>query len=130
MLSAGQWNPYYRPAWRSGAAELRDRGIDLYITGVLPPGGQSYFRDIPWSSSKVYEASTDNQMESYMPEMIRQIAFGGLCLLSRLLVSFVKYQNTKTGNVARVFETIDIVPAQYNHVASSLISEGYVISNN
>ena len=82
MLSAGRWNPYYRPAWRSAAAELRGRGIDLYITGVLSADltGKSYFQDIPWSSSKVYEASSADQLASYRPEMIRQIAFGGLCL--------------------------------------------------
>lgn len=77
-MSAGFWNPYYRPAWKSAAAELRGRGVDLYVTGVLPADGVSYFRDVPWSPSKAYEAFTDDQMDSYRPEMIRQIVFGGL----------------------------------------------------
>ena len=85
MLSGGVWNPYYRPAWRSTAADLRDRAVDLYITGVIPADTSSYFRDIPWSSSKVFEASTDSQMNSYRPEMIRQIVFGGLCQLNGAL---------------------------------------------
>ena len=89
MLSAGRWNPYYRPAWRSAAAQLRGRGIDLYVTGVLSADltGKSYFQDIPWSSSKVYEASSADQMESVRPEMISQIAFGGLCLFCALFVT-------------------------------------------
>ena len=73
------WNPYYRPAWRSAAAELRSSGVDLYMAGVLQQQSTSYFRDIPWSSSKVYEAFSDSQMDSYMPEMMRQIVFGGSC---------------------------------------------------
>lgn len=80
MLSGSLWNPYYRTSWRSAAAELRGRGVDLYITGLIPQDGGSYFRDIPWSSSKVYEASTDSQMDSYRPEMTRQVVFGGLCV--------------------------------------------------
>lgn len=77
MLSGGQWNPYYRPAWRSAASELRSTGVDVYITGVIPQDGTSYFRDITGLPSKAYDASTEDQMNSYRPEMIRQIVFGG-----------------------------------------------------
>ena len=80
VLSGGSWNPYYRPAWRSAAAQLRTSGIDTYITGVLPQDGSSYFRDISGLPSKAYPASTNFEMNSYRPDMIRQIVFGGIAI--------------------------------------------------
>ena len=77
VLSAGLWNAYYRQAWRSAAAQLRGRGVDLYVAGILPQGAMSFFRDLPWTSSKVFEASAGLEMNSFMPEMMRQIVFGG-----------------------------------------------------
>ena len=77
MLSGWSWNPYYRPGWRSAAAQLRDRGVDIYSTGVIPQDGSSYFGDISRLPSKVYEAATYSEMDSHRPEMIRQIVFGG-----------------------------------------------------
>ena len=77
MISGGSWNPFYRPAWRSAAAELRSAGVDIYVTGVIPGDASSYFRDISGLPSKAYEASTGSQMDSYGPEIIRQIVFGG-----------------------------------------------------
>ena len=77
MLSGGLWNPYYRPAWRSAAADLRTAGIDVYITGVIPQDGTSYFRDISGLPSKAFEAPHEYDMHRYRPEMIRQIVFGG-----------------------------------------------------
>lgn len=77
MISGGSWNPFYRAAWRSAAAELRSGGVDVYVTGVVPEDASSYFRDISGLPSKAFEASTGSQMDSYRPEMIRQIVFGG-----------------------------------------------------
>lgn len=88
MLSGGSWNPYYRPAWRSAAAQLRTSGIDTYITGVLPQDGSSYFRDISGLPSKAYDASTINEMNSYRPEMIRQIVFGGIAIFQWFFFCF------------------------------------------
>ena len=85
VLSGGTWNPYYRPAWRSAAAQLRTSGIDTYCTGVLPQDASSYFRDISEHPSKAYPASTDFAMDSYRPEMIRQIVFGGIATCRILL---------------------------------------------
>lgn len=81
MISGGVWNTYYRPAWRSTAAQLRNRGVDIYITGIIPQDASSYFRDITGSwppfLTKAYEASTQGAMDFYQPEMIRNIVFGG-----------------------------------------------------
>lgn len=77
VLSAGLWNSYYRQAWRSAAAQLRGRGVDLYVAGILPQDARSFFQDLPWTSSKVFEASAGLEMTSFMPEMMRQIVFGG-----------------------------------------------------
>lgn len=85
VLSGGTWNPYYRPAWRSAAAQLRTSGIDTYCTGVLPQDASSYFRDISGLPSKAYPASANFAMNSYRPEMIRQIVFGGIAI-SRILL--------------------------------------------
>jgi len=85
VLSGGTWNPYYRPAWRSAAAQLRTSGIDTYCTGVLPQDASSYFRDISGLPSKAYPASTNFAMNSYRPEMIRQIVFGGIAI-SRIIL--------------------------------------------
>lgn len=77
VLSAGLWSAYYRQAWRSAAAHLRGRGVDLYVAGILPQDATSFFRDLPWTSSKVFEASAGLEMNNFMPEMMRQIVFGG-----------------------------------------------------
>lgn len=77
VLSAGLWNAYYRQAWSSAAAHLRGRGVDLYVAGILPQDATSFFRDLPWTSSKVFEASAGLEMNNFMPEMMRQIVFGG-----------------------------------------------------
>ena len=77
VLSAGLWNAYYRQAWRSAAAHLRGRGVDLYVAGILPQDATSFLRDLPWTSSKVFEASAGLEMNNFMPEMMRQIVFGG-----------------------------------------------------
>ena len=77
VLSAGLWNAYYRQAWRSAAAHLRGRGVDLYVAGILPQDATSFFRDLLWTSSKVFEASAGLEMNNFMPEMMRQIVFGG-----------------------------------------------------
>lgn len=91
VLSGGSWNPYYRPAWRSAAAQLRTSGIDTYITGVLPQDGASYFQDISGLPSKAYSASTNQQMISYRPEMIRQIVFGGNVICPWILLFCVLF---------------------------------------
>jgi len=85
VLSGGSWNLYYRPAWRSAAAQLRTSGIDTYITGVLPQDEASYFRDISGLPSKAYPAWTNDQMFSYRPEIIRQIVFGGIVICPYIL---------------------------------------------
>ncbi|XP_022806051.1 uncharacterized protein LOC111343164 [Stylophora pistillata] len=78
VISGGIWNVYYRPAWRSAAAQLRSSGVDVYITGVIPQAAASYFRDITGSrppfSTKAYVASEQGAMDYY--QVIRNIVFG------------------------------------------------------